>query len=194
MRHASTPLGTSSVLRLATLLSLGGAAMMVLITVALPEQSAFSAALVDRLPMQERAARLLYRRQYNEKVLAECQRRVTAGETIECPNINDIDAIREFLSSDPVEVVDHSAGVTITKDDLDDQQLALLRRLQRVGSCPDTLDSIMPGFYELCVQTVGSSGERGTMQRLLQGIPQSSPPEPTWTLQERIEQSRAARP
>lgn len=77
-----------------------------------------------------------------------CERRGT-----ECPDVNDYDALRRFVRGLPplhqaASESDTEKPLTIL--DLTDMQKGMLRRFQRVRVCPDSIDSVLPGFFELC--------------------------------------------
>lgn len=175
-------------LQVATLITLAGGAMLTLCAIALPVSSIrMPGALIGGDAMMLRSAHLLLRRSYT-RVMERCEERVAAGEDIDCPDINDPKALRDFMKGNPEEeTTDHAAAPELTRADLDDGQRALLRRLERVGACPPTLDDLAPGFLDLCIRIVGPAGENGQMQRLMRGLQTPTQPESSWTLEEYID-------
>ena len=183
-------------LRLATLLSMLCGSTLVLI--ALPSatpQTLSGAVMSNEVPHMLRAANLIRRRAYGT-VQAECQRRFAAGEEIDCPDINVPSAMRDFMSSDQSGALmkEHPAAASLSITDLDDFQRGLLRWYKRSGVCPETIDSIVPGFYALCVSLVGDQGQNGGMQQILKQLtPPPIAPQASWSLDEFIKMNARTR-
>lgn len=83
-----------------------------------------------------------------KEVMDICARR----DDVECPDINNYDEMRRFMRGVPVM---HDAAVEmitmpLTTSDLSDVQGGLLRRFLKVRTCPDALNDILPGFFDLC--------------------------------------------
>ena len=149
--------------------------------------------------LQNRLQQSVDRRAY-QIVIAECARRVTAGEKITCPNINDEDAIRRFLRGESLSSASSASGKIIPVlgiQDVSDGDLALLRRYQRNGDCPRTLkDGKQAGFYELCltfittprIQTQREQALKRLINQKLEGIIKATSPSSIATLDDRLKE------
>jgi|GEM_PF-6583328 len=100
----------------------------------------------------------MQRREYS-KVREVCLERAKKDETVECPDFNDPFGVRKFLQTqEKVEIGESEAmdegNIMLHLVDLDSYQRGLLRRYHRVNSCPESLNGVLPGFYELCLSYI----------------------------------------
>ncbi|MBI1934286.1 hypothetical protein HYS30_01340 [Candidatus Peregrinibacteria bacterium] len=100
------------------------------------------------------------RRLYS-RAIETCRDRRQDGQVIDCTTIkiNDPATFQPFLtdavsSAVPPSDVSHAAAEDLKVDALSALDRSLLRRYQRAGSCPITLKTYLPGFYELCVRVI----------------------------------------
>lgn len=173
-------------LRLVTLLALAGGSVMVLAAVSLPMPQSLSGALVNGDVMHLRSAHLMRMRAF-KPVFERCEEFMGDGKEIFCPDINDAKGARKFLDDeDGVMEEEHAAAAPLLRmEDLNDQHMAVLRRMAKVGHCnEEQLNAIVDGLYDLCIALVGQAGERGQMQRLLNRVIDPPRAEQTWTLEE----------
>ncbi len=81
-----------------------------------------------------------------------CQELQAQGSDVTCPDVNDAAGIYTFLSThknaDPV-AVDTEKNI-LSMSDLNAFQTNLMRRYQKIHTCPETMKGYLPGFYELC--------------------------------------------
>lgn len=91
------------------------------------------------------------RRDY-EAATAICIQLRSQGKGVTCPDINDAAGIAYFLRhrANPVAAASSSSTSKLTVNDLTKYQQDLLRWYRRINTCPATLQSDMPAFYELC--------------------------------------------
>ena len=81
--------------------------------------------------------------------------RLCQDRQIPCPDINDKAAIQEILNGGTPELHGAATGVTLRMEDLATGDVSLLRRYQRLHTCPLELkDGKQPGFYELCLNAI----------------------------------------
>lgn len=110
------------------------------------------------------------RRQYSQ-VQSLCRDRAAKGEAVVCPTIDDTEGIAAFLTGSTHAAASAPVAGTneaiLKQDQLTDYQRDLLRRYQRAGSCPETIEQILPGFHDLCVSLVGERGRRGRIQGII---------------------------
>jgi hypothetical protein len=148
------------------------------------------ASIVGRREVMElRNERNLFQRE-KAKMLEACENREE-----ECPNINDIGAVRRFLRGLPPIVA--STGATnsmLTILELTDYQQGILRRFGRIRTCPETLNDILPGFYELCTSTLEETEDDRPILKTTRMIPLELFPELDATIEEIIEMKKFTRP
>ncbi len=92
------------------------------------------------------------RRDY-AKAQALCIQLRTNGKQVTCPDINDRSGILQFLATHENQkaVANTNTGVTVLHvTDLTLTQSNLLRRYQKINTCPTTLNEYLPGFLQLC--------------------------------------------
>lgn len=91
------------------------------------------------------------RRDY-QKSQVLCRQLLASGKEITCPDINDTTGILIFLSThENVPPVAAGSGMVIQSlTDLNQYQLNLMRRYQKINTCPETMRGYLPGFFELC--------------------------------------------
>jgi len=89
------------------------------------------------------------------------------------PDINDPSTFQEFLTEDNRQMTQkkdvedsekvHAAasgkGVMLGTEDLSGRQRMLLRNYTRAGSCPASMEKILPGFHALCKSVVGKDAD-----------------------------------
>ena len=150
--------------------------------------------------LENRDAWAAYRRDFSE-AMSICLERRTQGEDITCPKIDDRAGVRKLLKGGTPQ---HSASATgsmvLRYEDLSDGTKSLLRRYQRVNSCPSSLkEGWLPGLYELCLKMIRTGTHRkanplGTVNPKAALHRHVTKPRPA-TLNERLEQlTKPARP
>jgi hypothetical protein len=74
------------------------------------------------------------------------------GKQVTCPDVNDRSGILHFLSThENLSPVATSTGTSVLRvSDLSITQMNLLRRYQRINTCPSLLNEYLPGFLQLC--------------------------------------------
>jgi hypothetical protein len=147
--------------------------------------------------MEDRSTWNIERRAY-KRIVEECIRKITAGENIICPNINDIAGIRAFLRGETAQSSSSVSSRTpvLTLEDISDGDLSLLRRYQRIQLCPEGLKTgKKAGFYELCLEFIKEkrpvTEKRRVIERLIrkrvQGAQDAHTSSVSRTLQDRID-------
>ncbi len=149
------------------------------------------ASVVGRREVMElRNERNLFQRE-KAKLLETCENRAQKNPDIVCPDINDTNAVRRFMRGLPFMV--HPAAGTGTVElvntvfDLTENQRGILRRFERLRTCPETLNDILPGFYELCLSTVEETEDTRFRIKGDRMIPIELFPDLDKTLEEMIE-------
>lgn len=108
----------------------------------------------------------LAQRRLINQALEICTRR-----GVECPDVNDYDALRRFMRGESAvheAAPETDADAPITILDLTDTQKGMLRRFQRVRVCPDGLDDLLPGFFNLCSTLLKQTPDtRSTIDRAI---------------------------
>lgn len=95
------------------------------------------------------------RRDYAE-AKALCIQLRKGGNEVTCPDINDAAGIQYFLGTHKnLPTAKTLTGtVVLHMEDLNTYEMNLMRRYLRINTCPQTLKTFLPGFYELCVNLV----------------------------------------
>jgi hypothetical protein len=148
-------------------------------------------AIDDRSTLQ--AERRVYKR-----IVEDCIRRITAGEKITCPDINDTTAIRAFIHGTSSSSVQSGSGAipVLTLQDISDGDLALLRRYRNIQQCPEgLLTGKQPGFYKFCLEFIKDKRPQTEKDRLLKrkitdrirALSESHTSSAAATLQDRLE-------
>ena len=103
---------------------------------------------------KERARRdhrnLRRQRRAYDNAMEDCIDQRAAGEDIECPDINNRDAYKEYLNVRKKPTLVHSSAF----DELGDRDQALLTQYVNLGYCPARLAS--RGLYRFCQDMLGS--------------------------------------
>jgi hypothetical protein len=148
------------------------------------------ASVVGRRDVMElRSERHEFQRQ-RAKVMEICDKRANTDADVECPDMNDPAAISRFMRGLESLEPDTGTGVTeavISIFDLSDHQRGTLRRFERLRTCPETLNDILPGFYELCLSAVEKTEDKRPMLKGNRMIPLELFPDLDKTLEEIIE-------
>lgn len=107
----------------------------------------------------------LAQRRLINQAMEICERR-----GVECPDVNDYDALRRFIRGESAvhEAASETGSNVITILDLTETQKGMLRRFQRVRVCPDGLDDVLPGFFNLCSTLLKQTPDtRSTIDRTI---------------------------
>jgi hypothetical protein len=111
------------------------------------------------------------RRAY-KRIVDDCIRRITAGEDIKCPDINDEAAIRAFVRGDaPKKEVATGSGAipVLTLDDISTGDIPLLRRYRNLQQCPEGLKTGKQlGFYQFCLTFIKEKRPKTEKTKLLE--------------------------
>ncbi len=124
------------------------------------------------------------------KVMEVCANRAKTDPDVECPDLNDPAAVRRFMRGLVPFEPETGTGVTeavISIFDLSEHQRGTLRRFERLRTCPEALNEILPGFYELCLSTVEKTEDDRPVVKGTRMIPLELFPALDKTLEEIIE-------
>lgn len=125
--------------------------------------------------------RQLLRRAYSKAIEAYREKLRDGVADAVKPDINDPSTFAEFLTSEGMQIARvqkrnraegdavHSGAseeAALGTDDLSSRQRMLLRTYTRAGSCPASMERLLPGFHALCKSIVGSDAD----EELPQGI------------------------
>ena len=113
--------------------------------------------------------KLIETQRLNDRVFADverlCRKKTAQNPDTVCPDINDAKSVRLFLQGHSLKAKTVVTGSVIMMSgaaldpvdsilDLADSQRAMLRRFHRVGTCPQGLDAIIPGFQNVCEEEI----------------------------------------
>lgn len=122
---------------------------------------------IYRKAQEDQASLALRRRRYHTAMRRYRDLQNAGSEDLVRPDINDPSTVARYLEGSgntPADTI-HAAAeeeesgsgsgpeLTITEVSREDRQL--LRRYERAGTCPVSLQNYIPGFYELCLSLVG---------------------------------------
>lgn len=124
--------------------------------------------------------RQVLRRAYSQAIEAYREKLASGITDAVKPDINDPSTFQEFLTDDDWQRTEkedveesekvHAAAsgkeVMLGTEDLSGRQRMLLRNYTRAGSCPVSMERILPGFHALCKSVVGKDAS----DQLPQGI------------------------
>ncbi len=151
------------------------------------------ASVVGRREVMElRNERNVLQRQ-RSKIMEVCENRAQTNPDVECPDINDSEAVRRFMRGLVPFTPDTDTGATkaiISIFDLSENQRGTLRRFERLRTCPETLNDILPGFYELCLSTLEKTEDARPRLKGDRMIPIELFPDLDKTLEELIESKK----
>jgi hypothetical protein len=92
------------------------------------------------------------------RIIQECEAKKEAGEVSACPTVNDRRGIRLYLRGADIRPKVETGAVKVpflTIEDIADSDFSLLRRYQKLHTCPEGLKIAKQlGFYELCVRFI----------------------------------------
>lgn len=114
--------------------------------------------------------RQLLRRAYSQAIEAYREKLADGITNAVKPDINDPSTFAEFLTggkqiakvpTSEAETVHAAAknSATLGTNDLSGRQRLLLRSYTRAGSCPASMERILPGFHALCKSVVGKDAD-----------------------------------
>lgn len=104
--------------------------------------------------------RLRAQRRIYWQAVEEFQEKSEEGIDVEMPDFNNIESIQNVFDAKKEEEEVHAAAPAVsslTTDELEVHDRALLRRYTRAHFCPESLKGFeIEGFYELCLSIVGA--------------------------------------
>lgn len=119
----------------------------------------------QRIYAYQSGQRQILRRAYS-RAIEDYRDRLKAGEKDATkPDINDPKSFQKFIDGAPKNVQAHSAASSVVRSgsaksidaaELSTKQRILLRNYTRAGSCPPTMEKVLPGFHALCRNIVGA--------------------------------------
>ena len=136
-------------------------------------------AFYNRVRNYHTTTRVERRRDYAD-MRDKCRDVNAAGLAVECPDINDVNAIQEFLKKDffvsssdeskeesqslPKEIEEKLHGAApdpeLTYGDLNADFRTLLRQYLRGQICPEGMDKFLSGFHMLCERMINEGVQR----------------------------------
>lgn len=123
-----------------------------------------------RVKALEDRVRLRAQRRAYTNAIDEFQEKKAAGIDVVKPDINNPASVQDVFDA-KAEEVHGSAPDTVsslTTDQLETHDRALLRRYTRAGFCPDVLKNFyIDGFYQLCLALVGEGVKKEPVTGLL---------------------------
>ena len=117
--------------------------------------------------------RQLLRRAYSDAMAYYLELVKQGKEDAKKPDINDPMSFKDFIDREEIaDVTRRELRLTkpahasapdngkLGKDELDSRQRSLLRSYTRTGSCPRSMENVVPGFFRLCLSIVGQGATR----------------------------------
>ena len=107
--------------------------------------------------LQDRS-RLRAQRRLYWQAIEQFQVLTEEGEDVSKPDFNDPSTFEQVRSAAPEKEEEATQVTSLTTNQLEAHDRALLRRYTRAGFCPEGLKSFsIVGFYDLCIALVGDS-------------------------------------
>lgn len=133
-------------------------------------------------------------RRTSGEVRDRCRDVTAADADATCPDVNKPSAVRAFLlgAAEEDAVVEEATSDALTLSDLTRYELALVRRAQRRGECPDSLENVRDGLQGLCQSSLQK--EIQPIQGLLSPEALRGQQSSRATLEDRIETFEGMRP
>ncbi|TSC57369.1 MAG: hypothetical protein Greene041662_971 [Candidatus Peregrinibacteria bacterium Greene0416_62] len=125
----------------------------------------------DQVYEYQSGQRQMLRRAYSQAIEAYREKLASGIADAVKPDINDPTTFAEFLTegrqiakvvtpeTEKVHAAATAKGVMLGTEDLSGRQRMLLRNYTRAGSCPASMERILPGFHTLCKSVVGRDAE-----------------------------------